>query len=168
MSEAFISSCKTALNNLIASERVYDSDDPYSSFSEGILNFFPHYCQEDHSSSWCFHAKVHDVAHNGTYIRNYMHMIVPPMQESGGKPYTSKHAFTCKAQAEGFQKLLEDMAHKPQDYITPTGRMTTNAVEGFHGLALMYVTNGQTWSTSLHLQNKHGNLPQGILPRMFW
>ena len=30
------------------------------------------------------------------------------------------------------------MAEKPQDYITLEGRQTTNAVEGFHGLALMY------------------------------
>ena len=30
------------------------------------------------------------------------------------------------------------MANRPQDYVTPNGRMTTNSVEGFHGLALMY------------------------------
>lgn len=30
------------------------------------------------------------------------------------------------------------MACRPQDYVTPSGRMTTNTVEGFHGLALMY------------------------------
>lgn len=30
------------------------------------------------------------------------------------------------------------MAKKPQDYVTPSGRQTTNAVEGFHGLSLMY------------------------------
>ena len=30
------------------------------------------------------------------------------------------------------------MANRPQDYVTPNGRMTTNTVEGFHGLALMY------------------------------
>lgn len=27
---------------------------------------------------------------------------------------------------------------RPQDYVTDNGRMTTNTVEGFHGLALMY------------------------------
>ena len=30
------------------------------------------------------------------------------------------------------------MADKPQEYITPTGKVTTNSVEGFHGLALKY------------------------------
>jgi len=30
------------------------------------------------------------------------------------------------------------MADKPQDYITPPGKVTTNAVNGFHGLALKY------------------------------
>ena len=30
------------------------------------------------------------------------------------------------------------MANRPQDYVTPNGRMTTNTVEGFHGLVLMY------------------------------
>ena len=35
-------------------------------------------------------------------------------------------------------ELLEQMAQHPQDYVTSRGRVTTNAVEGFHGLALMY------------------------------
>lgn len=30
------------------------------------------------------------------------------------------------------------MAARPQDYVSLGGRMTTNSVEGFHGLALMY------------------------------
>ena len=30
------------------------------------------------------------------------------------------------------------MASKPQEYITTTGKVTTNAVEGFHGLAPKY------------------------------
>ena len=30
------------------------------------------------------------------------------------------------------------MAGKPQEYITTTGKVTTNAVEGFHGLAPKY------------------------------
>lgn len=37
-----------------------------------------------------------------------------------------------------FKSLLEDMSARPQDYVSIHGRMTTNAVEGFHGLALMY------------------------------
>ncbi len=49
-----------------------------------------------------------------------------------------KNGFTCKEQEEGFRELLKSMAENPQDYITPDGRMTTNTVEGFHGLSLMY------------------------------
>ena len=30
------------------------------------------------------------------------------------------------------------MATRPQDYVSDHGRLTTNTVEGFHGLALMY------------------------------
>ena len=60
-------------------------------------------------------------------------------QEKYGEPYHSSHSFTCKAQADGFEGLLKTMANKPQDYITPSGCMTTNTVKGFHGLALMYI-----------------------------
>ena len=45
---------------------------------------------------------------------------------------------TFKAQADSFKSLLDNMASRPQDYITDHGRLTTNAVEGFHGLALLY------------------------------
>ena len=34
--------------------------------------------------------------------------------------------------------LLQDIAGRPQDYVSSRGRLTTNAVEGFHGLALVY------------------------------
>ena len=30
------------------------------------------------------------------------------------------------------------MSKKPQDYVSERGRTTTNAVEGFHGIALRY------------------------------
>lgn len=55
-----------------------------------------------------------------------------------GTPYTSKHTFTCKAQAEDFERLFEEMSARPQDYVSDHGRLTTNSVEGFHGLALVY------------------------------
>ena len=37
-----------------------------------------------------------------------------------------------------FQTLIEGMAARPQDYVSDHGRLTTNTVEGFHGLALVY------------------------------
>ncbi len=55
-----------------------------------------------------------------------------------GNPYQCKFGFTFKAQAEGFKHLLEDMSARPQDYVSDRGRLTTNSVEGFHGLALVY------------------------------
>ena len=50
----------------------------------------------------------------------------------------TKHRCTCETQAKKFRELLENMAARPQDYVSLGGRMTTNTVEGFHGLALMY------------------------------
>ena len=52
--------------------------------------------------------------------------------------YQVKDGFTCQAQTNTFLQLLRQMASRAQDYITPQGRMTTNSVEGFHGLCLMY------------------------------
>ncbi len=46
--------------------------------------------------------------------------------------------FTCKAQVAAFKNLIHDMSARAQDYVSDHGRMTTNALEGFHGLALMY------------------------------
>ena len=53
--------------------------------------------------------------------------------------HTTKHSFTCQAQRNGFKELLESIAKRPQDYVTLSGRMTTNTVEGFYGVALMYL-----------------------------
>ncbi len=60
MTDAFINSCKAALKNMIACERVLEAENPYTAFSEGILNFHAHYCADDHSSSWCWHEKVYN------------------------------------------------------------------------------------------------------------
>ena len=60
------------------------------------------------------------------------------MQEKDGNPYKVHNGFTCKAQMDAFEELLGRIANIPQDYVTPAGRKTTNAVEGFHGLSLMY------------------------------
>ena len=35
--------CKVALSNLIASDRVMNSDNTFQAFSDGVLNFFNHY-----------------------------------------------------------------------------------------------------------------------------
>ena len=42
----------------------------------------------------------------------------------------------CLRCKDSFKALLEDMAASSQDYISNNrGRLTTNTVEGFHGLA---------------------------------
>ena len=53
------------------------------------------------------------------------------LQEVNGQPYKTKHKFTCEAQAKKFHELLQEMAARPQDYVSLGGRMTTNTVEGF-------------------------------------
>ena len=110
MTEPFLTSCKSALNNLIASEKVYDSADPFTEFSDAILNFFSHYCLNDHSSSWCVHDKVSFCAGMKTkaYDDNIFTHIL--FQEKDGKPYQARHIFICKAQADGFKELITTMA----------------------------------------------------------
>ena len=61
MPEQFVVSCTAALKNLISSDTIQSADDPYEAFSEGIQNFYKHYCLNDHSSSWCSHEKVQDL-----------------------------------------------------------------------------------------------------------
>ncbi len=58
MTEAFMGTCKATLSNLISSERIQESEDPLASFSKALLNFYPHYCLDVHTSSWCHHEKV--------------------------------------------------------------------------------------------------------------
>ena len=52
--------------------------------------------------------------------------------------YLTKSPLICCVQSEVLEKLLISMADKPQEYITTTGKVITNSVEGFHGTALKY------------------------------
>ena len=58
MTEGLLNHCKSALSNLISSDKVQESDDPLKSFSKAILNFYSHYCLDIHTSPWCCHGKV--------------------------------------------------------------------------------------------------------------
>ena len=113
MPEGFIGHCKAALSNLISGDQLQQSEDPWKSFPEAILNHYSHYCLDVHSSPWCYHDKFNP----------------------DGTPYTTDQHFSCKAQAGDFKALLESMAARPQDYVSNRGRLTTNVV---HGLALLY------------------------------
>ena len=117
MTEAHVDRMKAALRNLISCEEVLEDSNPLEAFSKGLLNFHSHYCKDQHDSPWCkFHATTND----------------------DGSPYTTRSPLLCSVQSDAFEKLLISMAEKPQEYITTTGKVTTNAVEGFHGLALKY------------------------------
>ncbi len=58
MSDSTLNSCKTALGNMIASDKIQEADNPLEAFTEGIQNFLAHYCHDQHTSSWCYHPKV--------------------------------------------------------------------------------------------------------------
>ena len=117
ITESFIDRVKRALRNLMSCAEVLEDSKPLEAFSEGLLNFYSHYCKDSHDSKWCkFHSKTSD---------------------DGGQ-YTTKSPLLCPVQSEAFEDLLKAMAAKPQEYITTTGKVTTNAIEGFHGLALKY------------------------------
>ena len=117
MTEAHVDRMKAALRNLISCEEVLEDSNPLEAFSKGLLNFHSHYCKDQHDSPWCkFHATIND----------------------DGSPYTTRSPLLCSVQSDAFEKLLISMAEKPQEYITTTGKVTTDAVEGFHGLALKY------------------------------
>ena len=59
--------------------------------------------------------------------------------EVDGVPYSTCKPLKCPEHAKPFcMELLNSMAARAQEYIIPEGRVTTNSVEGFHGLALKY------------------------------
>ena len=128
ITEAFIDRVKRALKNLMSCAEVLEHSKPLEAFSEGLLNFYNHYCKELHDSEWCkFHSKTND----------------------NGSQYIMKSPLLCPVQSEAFEELLKSMADKPQEYITTTGKVTINAIEGFHGLALKY------WGKRVDLAHTH-------------
>ena len=55
-----------------------------------------------------------------------------------GTPYHTVKPLKCKVQSDAFLVLFKKMSKRPQEYITPEGRITTNSIEVFHGLTLKY------------------------------
>ena len=107
---------------------VLEHDQPLEAFSAGLLNFYNHYFKDLHDSVWCqFHLRIND----------------------DGSLYTTKSPLFCSVQFKAFEELLKSMGDKPQEYITTTGKVTTNSIEGFHGLALEYRGSGLTWDTPI-------------------
>ncbi|XP_065887754.1 uncharacterized protein [Dysidea avara] len=61
---------------------------------------------------------------------------IPPKRGKDGTPYKTDHPLKCTQQADEFLHLIQEMATRPQKYISSTGQVTTNSIEGF--LALVY------------------------------
>ncbi|XP_070546922.1 uncharacterized protein [Ptychodera flava] len=77
---------------------------------------FPRHYSDDHSSEWCrFHPKKKD-----------------------GKPYSTTNLVNCPEQLKKFTDIMQKVANKPEEYINPAGKFTTNVAEAFHSLALKY------------------------------
>ena len=117
MSKVFVDRAKHSLKCLMSCSEVLDSDNPLAAFSEGVMNFYNHYCKDEHASVWCkYHVETND----------------------DGTPYSTKHRLMCAEQSQAFYELLQNMSDRPQEYVTSKGKLTTNSIEGFHGLALKY------------------------------
>jgi len=128
MSKIFVDRAKHSLKCLMSCSEVLDSDNPLTAFSEGIMNFYNHYCKDEHASEWCkYHVEKYD----------------------DGTPYSTKHRLVCAEQAQAFHELLQNMSERPQEYVTSKGKLTTNSIEGFHGLALKY-RNKRTDLNTIH------------------
>ena len=90
-------------------------------------------------------------------------------------PYKAEHGFTCKAQVAGFKSVIENIASHPQDYVSDRGRLTTNSVEGFHGLALVYrdkrtdlCHTHYVCKTNMAICHKVGNIWSAKIFRIFF
>ena len=44
----------------------------------------------------------------------------------------------CPEQLKKFTDIMQKVANKPEEYINPAGKFTTNVAEAFHSLALKY------------------------------
>lgn len=49
----FIKQAKRSLRQIMASSDVIGAEDSLGAFSEALLNFHSHYCQDVHSFKWC-------------------------------------------------------------------------------------------------------------------
>ena len=76
-SDEFIKWAKKSLSQIMASPDVIGAEDPLMAFSEALLNFHSHhcqdahshYCQDVHSSKWCkYHPQVNKLNTKYSYI----------------------------------------------------------------------------------------------------
>ena len=84
--------------------------------------------------------------------------------ENNGSPYTVKIPLLCPVQGAAFKELLEGMAKRPQEYVTPNDKVTTNSIEGFHGLALKYCNK----RTDLKYAHYYCKTNTGMYSRKVW
>ena len=85
MPDSLLNNCKAVLNNLIASEQVNKSANPFQAFSEGVTNFVQHYCHDNHTSSWCHHNKVNKKIYNKNYNVTNVSTVGSQLSKQHGK-----------------------------------------------------------------------------------
>ena len=127
MSKIFVDRAKHSLKCLMSCSEVLDNDNPLTAFSESIMNFYNHYFKDEHTSEW---RKYHVEKYNDS------------------TPYSTKHChrLACAEQAQAFQELLQNMS---EEYVKSKGKLTTNSIEGLHGLELKY-QNKRTDLNTIH------------------
>ena len=105
--------CKASLSNLVASDAIQSSEDLLALFSEAIVNFYSHYCLDDHTSTWCHHGKVKDTMlihkHSTDIVFRSMRI------EAHTEAIT---VLTAKPRLISFKTLLDNMAATPQDFVS--------------------------------------------------
>ena len=191
MSESLLAHCKAALSNLIASDTVEASDDPLKAFSDGVFNFIPHYCLDDHSSSWCQHDKA------GKRKNVYILFIYRKENRCKNSPVimiiillSFFFFFFSSTLMERPIRLNTGLLAKPKllasnlslktslhihKTVSDRGRLTTNSVEGFHGLALVYrdkrtdlCHTHYVCKTNMAICHKVGNIWSAKIFRIFF
>ena len=50
MSKVFVDRVKHSLKCVLSCSEVLDSNNPLAAFSEGVMNFYNHYCKDKHDS----------------------------------------------------------------------------------------------------------------------
>ena len=90
---------------MLSSDKIKQSDDPFSAISSAIMNFYNHYFLDDHSSEWCHHDKVKQVetACQGSWSSKGKQRAKVASQASGNSVprYKGKQRAKVASQARG-------------------------------------------------------------------
>lgn len=122
ISDEFIKWAKKSLSQIMASPDVIGAEDPLMAFSEALLNFHSHHCQDVHSSKWC---KYHP-------------------QEVDGKPYSTDKPMKCTEQEmPSYMYLLKETLKSHMNMLLQRAISLPTALRGF--MALLSNIVGRDW-----------------------